>query len=153
MSATSKPLSEEEMQRHAAALASQCRAGDCLLLVGDLGAGKTSFARGFIRALCGPQTEVTSPTFTLLQSYTTPKGELWHFDLYRLKSPAELPELGLDEALATGITLIEWPQIAAEHLPQDALTIHILPSGDKRQLVYSEHPAWRARLAATQGTL
>ena len=110
----------------AARLARQCGAGDCILLNGDLGAGKTSFARGFIKALSPATTEVISPTFNLLQTYPTDAGQtIWHFDLYRLEAAEEVVEIGLDEALQSGITLIEWPDIAASELPPEALTVHI----------------------------
>jgi tRNA threonylcarbamoyl adenosine modification protein YjeE len=120
---------EAATARLAALLAGQCRAGDCIALTGDLGAGKTAFARGFIRALCGESTEVTSPTFTLVQHYPlhgTDGGEaVWHFDLYRMKRREELDEIGLDEALQSGITLIEWPDLARSELPADTLDISI----------------------------
>lgn len=143
--------SEAATQGFAAALAAQCAPGDCLLLRGELGAGKTAFARGFIRALCGKECEVTSPTFTLAQSYPLPAGgTLWHFDLYRLKSAHELAELGLDEALADGMTLIEWPEIAQAQLPHDALDVQITHSaGEARDFALSGDAArWQTRLGA-----
>jgi len=110
----------------AAALAKQCRAGDCILLDGELGAGKTSFARGFIRGLNPGCMEVISPTFPLLQTYPNNNGPMiWHFDLYRLEALEELDEIGLDEALQSGITLIEWPVIARPVLPREALDVAI----------------------------
>src|SRR5215207_6038059 len=91
-------------------IAMALRAGDALALSGDLGAGKTTLARGLIRAMAGEEKlDVPSPTFTLVQSYET-RVPLHHFDLYRLTSPSELDELGLDEMLASGAALIEWPE-------------------------------------------
>ena len=90
-------------------IAGLARPGDAILLEGGLGSGKTSFARGFLRAL-GIAEEVPSPTFTLLQVYDTANGPVWHFDLYRLKRPDEALELGLEEGRAEAILLIEWPE-------------------------------------------
>jgi len=116
----------EAMQALAASISEFFKTGDCLLLHGDLGAGKTTFARGFIHHLCGGNEEVVSPTFTLVQTYKTASGvALWHFDLYRLKHSSEVQETGLDDALNSGISLIEWPEIIEEQLPDDALGVYI----------------------------
>lgn len=104
-------LDEAAVAAAAAALAPHMRAGDAVFLRGGLGAGKTAFARALIRALChDPALAVPSPTFTLVQTYDTPTGALWHFDLYRLKDPEEIYEIGWEEALAGGIMLVEWPE-------------------------------------------
>src|SRR5690606_10732392 len=91
-------------------LAAAVRPGDLIALAGDLGAGKSTFARAFVHArqdMTGtPREEVPSPTFTLVQTYEIPGGAVWHFDLYRLSQPEEAGELGLDEALTDGIVLI-----------------------------------------------
>lgn len=112
----------EQTQSLASELAKAAKKGDCFLLTGDLGAGKTAFARAFIQALHGNVT-VASPTFNILQIYENPN--IYHFDLYRLKDASELTEIGLDDALQNGISLIEWPQIAKRHLPHNAKQIHI----------------------------
>ena len=98
--------------------------GDVLALYGELGTGKTVFARAFIRAR-GGSGEVPSPTFTLVQSYDLPNGLIYHFDLYRIEHPDEVVELGMEEALNEGICLIEWPERMGAALPADRLEIHL----------------------------
>ncbi len=106
-------------------LALALKAGECLALSGDLGAGKSSLARAFLRAMADDdQLEVPSPTFTLVQSYDL-RIPVSHFDLYRLGDGAELEELGFDEALQNGICLVEWPEMAEEELPADRITIKL----------------------------
>jgi len=130
-------------------LAPHLKAGDVVALAGDLGAGKTSFARALIRALSGPEgagREVPSPTFTLVQSYETLAGRIHHFDLYRIQSPDELTEIGWDEALADGIVLVEWPDRAGTALPAGRLDI-ILGFGaaaDTRRALLIPNGAWMA---------
>lgn len=120
-------------------LAKGAKPGDVFLLEGPLGAGKSVFARGFIRALCGPDTEVPSPTFTLVQTYDGAKGPIWHFDLYRLEDPDEVFELGWEEALTDGIVLIEWPAHAGLNLPARARWIRIgTEHGESRRIVIDD---------------
>ena len=110
--------------REVSDVAALIEAGDMITLSGDLGAGKTTFARAFIRTVAGDDTiEVPSPTFTLTQTYTLPRFALVHTDLYRLSGPAELTELGFDEAAEGTVTLLEWPDRAAGLLPADRLDI------------------------------
>lgn len=99
-----------------------CR-GDAVALWGDLGAGKTSLARAILQAL-GVKEDVPSPTFTLVQSYET-EPPVAHYDLYRLKSPREMAELGFDDALDRGAVLVEWPERAPEVLPPEALHVRL----------------------------
>lgn len=99
------------------------RPGDVLLLEGDIGAGKTHFARSLIQAFLGPAEDVPSPTFTLVQTYEVDEVEVWHADLYRLTSTFEIEELGLLEAFETGICLVEWPDRLGPLAPPDALAL------------------------------
>jgi tRNA threonylcarbamoyladenosine biosynthesis protein TsaE len=111
----------------AATLAGLVRAGDAILLEGPLGAGKTAFARAFLRAATGdPALDVPSPTFTLVQEYETRRGIVQHFDLWRLDGPAALEELGWDEA-RDAIVLVEWPERLGALRPAGALTIAFEP--------------------------
>jgi tRNA threonylcarbamoyladenosine biosynthesis protein TsaE len=135
----------------AARLAGVAEAGDVLALDGPLGAGKTVFARGFIRALTRSDEEVPSPTFTLVQVYEGAACPIHHFDLYRIESPDELYELGIEEALGDGITLIEWPERARAFENERWLTVTFaLDSADPDKRAISLRPgaAWQARLEA-----
>jgi len=133
----------------AARLAALARPGDVIALKGELGAGKTSFARAFIRARGGDE-DVPSPTFTLAQSYVVPGGAVWHFDLYRLRAPEEAWELGIEEAFVDGITLIEWPERLGVLLPARHLlvTLDFAATSGARRATLSGEGAWAPRLAA-----
>lgn len=119
--------------------------GDCLLLDGEIGAGKTHFARALIQSLVAD--EVPSPTFTLVQTYETPKFEIWHADLYRLSHPDEAIELGLIEAFETALCLVEWPGKLEQDRPKPALTLQFTPEGEGRSVAFvSTNPMWATRL-------
>lgn len=112
----------------AARLGPLLRAGDVVALYGGLGAGKTAFARALIHSLQAPLgavEEVPSPTFSLVQHYQIGQLSLWHFDLYRLTSPDETWELGVEDAFAGGVSLIEWPERLGSLLPADRLEIYL----------------------------
>ena len=132
----------------AARLAAIARAGDVIALNGDLGAGKTAFARAFIRARGAAGEEVPSPTFTLVQVYEGAGPAIWHFDLYRLTSADEVWELGVEDAFASGISLIEWPDRLGLLLPQNRLDI-TLDFGDRQEVRRASidgDAEWKARL-------
>ncbi len=133
-------------QRLAGRVAALLRAGDAILLAGDLGAGKTAFARAVLRALTGdPALEVPSPSFTLVQEYATPLGPVAHFDLWRLDGPGALAELGWEDACAH-IVLVEWPDRLGRLAPAAALHLRIsLGLGEARQ---AQLAGWADRLAA-----
>jgi tRNA threonylcarbamoyladenosine biosynthesis protein TsaE len=127
-------LADEEATRALGArLAGEARRGDVFALGGGLGAGKTTLARGFIRALTTPDEEVPSPTFTLVQVYETRKGMVWHFDLYRLEDPEEAWELGIEEAFADGISLVEWPERLGALLPARRRQVALEIAGERRR--------------------
>jgi tRNA threonylcarbamoyladenosine biosynthesis protein TsaE len=141
-------LDEAATAAFAARISQRAAAGDVIALKGDLGAGKTTFARGFIRAR-GCTEEVPSPTFTLVQIYELRSAVIWHFDLYRLKSPEEAWELGIEDAFDEAISLIEWPERLGTLLPRRRLEIELL-FGDQpeaRRARVDAGEEWRARLA------
>jgi tRNA threonylcarbamoyladenosine biosynthesis protein TsaE len=132
----------------ATALAGVVRPGETIALSGDLGAGKSTFARAFVWAL-GWGGEVPSPTYTLVQGYEPPDVRLpvWHVDLYRLDSPSDVDALGLFETDA--VLIIEWPERLGDRLPADALWLHIAGSGDQLRHLTSRVPtAWEERWPA-----
>jgi tRNA threonylcarbamoyladenosine biosynthesis protein TsaE len=131
----------------AARVSAVAAAGDIIALKGDLGAGKTTFARAFIRAR-GCDEEVPSPTFTLVQIYEVGSTAIWHFDLYRLNSPDEAWELGIEDAFVEGISLIEWPERLGSLLPRHRLEITLL-FGDRsaaRRAALDAGQDWQRRL-------
>jgi len=132
----------------AARVAAVAQPTDIIALKGELGSGKTAFARAFIRARGNPD-EVPSPTFTLVQIYDVGPTTIWHFDLYRIRSPEEAWELGIEDAFAAAISLIEWPERLGPLLPERRLEI-TLSYGDNpsaRHLALDPGKEWRARLA------
>ncbi|QLC24258.1 tRNA (adenosine(37)-N6)-threonylcarbamoyltransferase complex ATPase subunit type 1 TsaE [Parasphingopyxis algicola] len=139
-----------------ARIASILRPGDAIALFGDLGAGKTTLARGILQAF-GLETEAPSPTFAIVQPYEPPETRIpvWHIDLYRLEDPEEALELGLDEARREVAMLIEWPERLGAGLWEDALRLHLSiahkrgAGGDgrsaARRLTATVPPAWETR--------
>jgi len=132
--------------RLGAAIAAELKAGDVVCLSGPLGAGKSTLARGLIRALTSPDEDVPSPTFTLVQFYEG-RVPIAHFDLYRLTSPGEAYEIGLDEALEDGAVVVEWPQRLEGRLPPDRLDIDFAfdETGEGRRVRLTPHGAWEGR--------
>lgn len=132
----------------AAELSEHLKVGDIVALDGTLGAGKTAFARALINALPGTAEDVPSPTFTLVQTYQRGDAEIWHFDLYRLDDPEDAFELGIEDAFADAISLIEWPDKLGPYLPGRHLRV-ILAQGsesDTRTLEIVGDATWRDRL-------
>ncbi|MEP4196255.1 MAG: tRNA (adenosine(37)-N6)-threonylcarbamoyltransferase complex ATPase subunit type 1 TsaE [Aliishimia sp.] len=135
--------SSEATSLFAERLGACLRPGDTLLLEGDIGAGKTHFARSLIQSLQDTPEDVPSPTFTLIQTYITRVGEIWHADLYRLNGPDEIFETGLYDAMEDAICLIEWPDRLASDRPEDALTIEFTTgsAADTRNITMSSAQA------------
>lgn len=128
-----------------ASLAPTLRPGDVIALFGDLGVGKTTLARGLLRGL-GFEGEVASPTFPLVLPYEELRVPVWHVDLYRIEDPAELDELGLDEARREAALLIEWPERLGGRLWPDSLQLTLRREGEgARALTAGVPPAWGGR--------
>ncbi|HJN22944.1 MAG TPA: tRNA (adenosine(37)-N6)-threonylcarbamoyltransferase complex ATPase subunit type 1 TsaE [Rhodospirillales bacterium] len=132
----------------AGVLARLARAGDIFALAGELGAGKSVFARAFINELAPNPEEIPSPTFTLVQAYDLGRVTVYHFDLFRLAGPDEVFELGIEEAFAGGISLIEWPDRLGRLLPRDHLWLSLAHGGDanSRRATLTGHGNWAGRL-------
>ena len=146
-----------ETERLASRLSGIARPGDLICLSGELGTGKTAFARSFIRSrasLAGVEVgEIPSPTFTLAQTYEMPPGDIWHFDLFRLEHPDETLELGIEDALNGGICLVEWPDRLPESLPGARLDVALTfgAAEDERRVEVIGDTTWPERLAGLVG--
>jgi len=144
----------EATTRLGAAIAPRLSPGETVLLYGPLGMGKSTLARGLIRAKTRPDEDVPSPTFTLVQFYeSTPP--VAHFDLYRLTRPEEAAEIGLDEALDEGCAVIEWPERLGDDpaawLGPDRLTVTLAEQGDGRLATVSGVGAWEGEVKGVHG--
>lgn len=139
---------EAATTRLGAAVGGLLKVGDAVLLYGDLGAGKSTLARGLVRALTRPDEEVPSPTFTLVQQYeprSAARPFLSHFDLYRLADAGEAFELGLDEAMDEGAIIVEWPQRLGARLPPDRLDIELTIVSEGRLARITPHGDFTGR--------
>lgn len=143
-------LDEAGVARLAEALALKLVAGDCIALHGDLGAGKSTFARAFIRAALGDSdAEVPSPTFAIEQVYETPRDPIAHYDLYRLSGGDELADIGFDERQPVSVVLVEWPERALDMLPTARLDLTLSARGtpDLRRVTLQAHGPIASRVA------
>ena len=139
-------------------LARQARIGDVYLLDGPIGAGKSHLARAFLRELMrqggGAVEDIPSPTFTLVQTYDTALGEIWHADLYRLSNTLDVMELGLYDAFEDAVCLIEWPDRLGDDAPKNALTLSLqaLEETEGRLVTLtSSEPEWAHRIGDILG--
>ena len=137
--ATFPSASPDDTTDLAERVGSNLDAGDCVLLSGGIGAGKSHFARALILSRLAVPEDVPSPTFTLVQTYEVGETELWHADLYRLSDPDQIIELGLLDAFRSAICLVEWPERLGDLTPPDALHIHIADphQNDTREITLS----------------
>ena len=138
--------SPEALAAFGAAIATAVRPGEAVCLFGTLGTGKTTLARGLVRALTHPDQDVPSPTFTLMQTYAGRRFPVAHFDLYRLCRPEEAFELGLDEALDVGAAVVEWSERLEGDLPSDRLDVRLEITADGGRLATLRgHGVWTGR--------
>ena len=142
---------EYETCRLAAQLATCASKGQIIALTGELGVGKTAFARAYVQKLIGKKEEVISPTFTLVQIYETASFPIYHFDFYRINDPEEVGELGFEEAVETGLVLIEWPSRLGNLLPTKRLDIVIKQGhlSHSRKVEISVHEYWYDKIFET----
>lgn len=143
---------EEATAELAAEIASLAEDGDVIALSGELGTGKTTFARAFLREW-GVQEEIPSPTFTLVQTYELEAGTIWHFDLYRLEKPDDALELDIEDAFTEGISLIEWPERLGAYLPWERLDLRFVigEREDVRRVEIEGTDEWADRLKELEG--
>ena len=125
----------DETHKFAREFAKKLHAPVTVALRGDLGVGKSEIARTIIKTLCGENTVVPSPTFTLVQTYDADGVHISHFDLYRVCDVAELTEIGLNHAIENDITLIEWPDVAKDILPENTIFVDISEFGNGRKII------------------
>ena len=136
--------SEEETAAAGAALAKLARPGDVIALSGQLGVGKTAFARGFIAALGHPD-DVPSPSFAIVQPYEDLDPPVWHVDLYRIEDTSEIEEIGLDAA-AEAVLLVEWPERAGPRAWPEALVLSLEFAQDGARILTAQvPPSWEGR--------
>lgn len=124
----------EDTKQAAIYFAQFAKVGQCFALHGDLGSGKTTFAGDLIKHLNPKITSVSSPTFTIIQTYPCDICDIWHADCYRLKSEDEFYELGLNEAFDHSITIIEWPEIIHDFLPNNTINIFFEDHGNYKKI-------------------
>lgn len=126
--------SVEDTNKIAEEFAKTIEPGQIVLLVGDLGAGKTAFVKGVVKALHGDPDQVTSPTFTIVNEYSLDNFPIYHFDLYRLENPNELYNIGFEEYFyGSGVCFIEWPERASDFFDDSAIVVNIKKLGDNKR--------------------
>ncbi|MAP16383.1 MAG: tRNA (adenosine(37)-N6)-threonylcarbamoyltransferase complex ATPase subunit type 1 TsaE [Verrucomicrobiales bacterium] len=141
--------SPEETQRLGGSLAAILQPGDCVCLTGTLGAGKTTFVRGLIQGILGPETTVNSPTFNIVSLYDQGPFPIWHIDLYRFENDDEWIELGLNET-QEGLLIIEWPEKAEKFIRQSALVLNFDISQNNLKIIFTGTKNWSERLKPLQ---
>ncbi|MEQ9116147.1 MAG: tRNA (adenosine(37)-N6)-threonylcarbamoyltransferase complex ATPase subunit type 1 TsaE [Rickettsiales bacterium] len=126
--------SESELKNFVKTFAKKVGSQDCITLVGDLGVGKTTLSKYLIQEFF-PDQSVTSPTFPIVNHYQTKEKSIYHYDLYRVKDPQELEEIGFEDSIGKGLVLIEWPEIAIRYLPKKITVIKMEHLGGNKRLL------------------
>ena len=140
----------EETEKLGFAIGQAAGEGDVICLSGDLGAGKTALAKGIALAKGVPESEITSPTFAIMNIYQGKDTDLRHFDLYRLNRAEELDDIGFDEYVGgCGITMIEWADLFAEEMPEEYLQINISVENTGRKIILEPHGRQYEELCTT----
>lgn len=141
------PLATENHTKLLAeSLAKIAKKGDIFLLKGELGSGKTTFSRFFIRFFLRKKEEVPSPTFTVVQTYPTKEFMIWHLDLYRVKNLNELDEIGIEDAFYSGVCLVEWPERLGNYEPKKFLSLFFEHEENERKVKITAFGNWEERL-------
>jgi len=145
--------SEDDTAKLAEKIADIAKMQDVFALYGTLGVGKSVFSRAFIQHLTSAK-EVPSPTFTLLQVYEAKNFDIYHYDMYRIKSPEEVFELGIEDAFYHGVSLIEWPEKMERYLPASVIKIQMQPLDENRRRIFinSENADWLQRVKSIEKT-
>lgn len=120
--------------------------GDVIELKGDLGAGKTTFARYFINSLLEKEEDILSPTFNIVHPYHTKNFTIWHFDLYRIEDINEVEEIGIFDAFDEGVSLIEWPQIISSIVPENRLLLNLIENDGTRSVIIECFGSWKQKI-------
>jgi len=140
----------EQTKKLAEKIAKLVESTDIIELNGDLGSGKTTFAKFFINSLLTKNEEVLSPTFNLVHQYEAKDFTIWHFDLYRLENEREAEEIGIYDAFEEGVSLIEWPQIISGIVPENRLLIIFTSNEGCREVTITPHGFWQNKLKKLQ---
>ena len=136
----------EQTKALAEKIANYVQTGDVIELNGDLGTGKTTFARYFINSLLEDEEDILSPTFNIVHPYNTKNFTIWHFDLYRIEDINEVEEIGIYDAFDEGVCLIEWSQIISSIVPENRLLLNLVETNGRRSVTVEGFGNWQEKM-------